>query len=181
MADSPPRELAHQVSVPIGFPKTSHGGQSANTFSEWKGDKTTDECIRELFYTVQSIANEVKASNSKTDDLDTDLLSLFRMSHEVKKGLKPEVLGENAENAPNRYCLDCAYDVAKSAVQKLAFVLHSPPPSEDLRDARSMRIAERQRTLQLMLDDSTLSIPSHDPNEVDTSGIMSVDNENDEE
>jgi hypothetical protein len=58
------------------------------------------------------------------------------MCQEVKRGCKPEILGENDKNAKNEYfCFDSSYDLAKNAVQKLALVLHSPQCSFDLKES----------------------------------------------
>lgn len=74
--------------------------------------------------------------------------------------------------------------MAQNAVQKLAMALHSPPPSVDLKEARTLRIDARDKTQSLMWEDSTRTIPSSDPNdsnEVDTSGNMSLDEGNEED
>lgn len=95
------------------------------------------------------------------------------------------MLGKNAaESVKNIFCIEHVYNMAQNAVQKLAMALHSPPPSVDLKEARTLRIDARDKTQSLMWEDSTRTIPSSDPNdsnEVDTSGNMSLDEGNEED
>jgi len=73
---------------------------------------------------------------------------------------------------------DRAYDMAKRAVQRLAFALYNPPPSVDMKETRSSRMAGCAKTLSLMLDgDSTATIEHDNCEETD----MSVDNEIEEQ
>lgn len=54
------------------------------------------------------------------------------------------MLGKNAaESVKNIFCIEHVYNMAQNAVQKLAMALHSPPPSVDLKEARTLRIDAR--------------------------------------
>jgi len=120
-----------------------------------------------------------KSKKEEVKDADLALLTLFRMNHEMKQGLKPEVVASNDENdGGGNYCFDCAYNMAKRAVQRLAFALYNPPQSEDMKESRLLRAAECAKTFSLMLDgNSTVMIEKDSSEETD----MSVDDEIEEE